>query len=93
MKAHRLIVGDTVDGWNVTALRFAAVVTIDNEAGTWTNDLDAVVLLSLERQLYLGPYDVNGERDWYVGAPPNSDTETKAETRRRWFRADEEVER
>jgi hypothetical protein len=82
MKARDLKPGDTVDGWTVTDAR---------PAGMWvsvgTEEWDAVVLLTLERELYLEGHDVNGEELWWAGkAPPG---EGKTETYRTWYRADE----
>ena len=87
MKASDIKPGDVLDGWTVTEAKFAAPVTIDLEAKTWTNELDAVVLLTLERNVleHVGRTGPNERATDLIMAGID------VETRRTWYRADEEV--
>ncbi len=88
MKAKDIEPGMVINGWDVLECNAAGMWTTPRTTEEW----DGVVLLTLERNLYLDGFDVNGDEVWYVGEAP-IEAATKSEVRRDWFRADEEVER
>jgi hypothetical protein len=87
VKASDIEGGDKIDGWTVTEAALMPGGLIDEKTypggATGYNWRPAVVLLTLERVL-------SGEAVWYAPKPP-AGVETKTETRRTWYRADEDV--